>query len=175
MYGGIPEQGAVDAWMQVLMVLEDLRLDNKHYCGGTADIAKRFDQVRRLLVYEVAKAAGMPEPILKAYQSYLDNLHVYNCLAGGVGRPYLRRCGIPQGCPFSMCMVALIMRPWCLLMRKSGGVRSYVLADDVLIVATGSDTASNFAKALDTTHEYLHHMGAIIAPNKSFNFATHKK
>ena len=74
-----------------------------------------------------------------------------------------------------MCMVALIMRPWCLLMRKSGGVRSYVLADDVLIVATGSDMASNFAKALDTTHEYLHHMGASIAPNKSFNFATHKK
>ena len=39
MYAGIPEQGAVDAWMEVLMVLEDLKLDNKHYCGGTADIA----------------------------------------------------------------------------------------------------------------------------------------
>ena len=35
--------------------------------------------------------------------------------------------------------------------------------------------ASNFAKALDTTHSYLHNMGAKIAPSKSFNFATHRK
>ena len=81
--------------------MEDLKLDQKHYCGGTADIAKFFDQVRRQLVYKIARAAGMPEPVLKAYMNYLDNLYVYNCLAGGVGRPYLRRCGIPQGCPFS--------------------------------------------------------------------------
>ena len=161
--------------MEVLMVLEDLKLDSKHYCGGTADIAKFFDQVRRLLVYEVAKAAGMPDPILKTYQNYLDNLHVYNCLAGGIGRPYLRRCGIPQGCPFSMCMVAIIMRPWCILMRKCGGTRSYILADDVFIVATGSDMANNFATALDTTHEYLHHMGPTSHRRKALTLRPARK
>ena len=81
--------GAVDAWMEVLMILEDLKLDQKHYCGGTADIAKFFDQVRRQLVYQVARAAGMPAPVLTAYHNYLDNIYVYNCLAGGIGRPYL--------------------------------------------------------------------------------------
>ena len=78
MYAGVPELGAVDAWMDVLMTLEDFKLDQKHYCGGTADIAKFFDQVRRHLVYQVAQAAGMPIPILTAYQNYLDNLYVYN-------------------------------------------------------------------------------------------------
>ena len=73
--------------------------------------------MRRQLVYKIARAAGMPESVMTAYISYLDNLYVYNCLAGGVGRLFRRRCGIPQGCPFSMAMVALIMRPWILIMR----------------------------------------------------------
>ena len=109
--------GAVDAWMEIIAILEELKLDQKHYCGGTADIAKFFGQIRRQLVYRVARAAGMPEQVLTAYMSYLDNLYVYNCLAGGIGRPFLRRCGIPRGCPFSMAMVALLMRPWILMMR----------------------------------------------------------
>ena len=97
MHAGSPELGAVDAWMEVLAMLEELKLDQQHYCGGTADIAKFFDQIRRQLVYKIARAAGMPEPVLTAYMSELDNLYVYNCLAGGVGQPFLRRCGIPQG------------------------------------------------------------------------------
>jgi len=107
--------GAVDAWIEVLSLAEDLKLDRKHYCGGAADIAKFFDQVRREMVYRVARAAGMTEQIARPYSAYLENLKIYNCLAGGLGTPYMRRCGIPQGCPFSMAMVALIMRPWVLL------------------------------------------------------------
>ena len=109
--------------MDVCSLLEDLKLGQKHYCGSTADIAKFFDQVRRQLVYHIARAAGMPQPVLIAYQNYLDNLMVYKCLAGDIGRPYLRRCSISLGCPFSMAMVALIMRPWIMIMRATGGVR----------------------------------------------------
>ena len=175
MHAGVPELGAVDAWMEVLSTIEDLTMDRKNYCGGTADIAKFFDQIRRTLVFRIAKAAGMPQPVLTAYQNYIDNLLVYNCLAGGIGKPYRRRCGIPQGCPYSMAMVALIMRPWVLLMRTMVNIQCYILADDVLIVATGNHMIRNFTKALDATHLYLHTMGAKIAPAKSFNFATHPR
>ena len=84
---------------------------------AVADIAKFFDQIRRTLVYAMVRAAGMPEGILAAYQAYFENLQVYNCLAGGIGQPYRRKCGIAQGCPFSMTIVALIMRPWIMGMR----------------------------------------------------------
>ena len=86
MHAGIPEMGAVDAWIEVLTMTEELKLDGKDDCGWAADIAKFFDQVRRGLVYRI-KAAGMPQPILDAYRAYLENLLVYNCLAGGIGRP----------------------------------------------------------------------------------------
>ena len=114
----------------------------------------------------------MPTGVLRAYKAYIDNLLVYNCLAGGIGTPHQRRCGIPQGCPFSMNMVALIMRPWIIMMRKVGGVRCYILADDVLILATGMRMITSLASALNNTHLYLHEMGAKVAPTKSYNFAS---
>ena len=175
MFAGIPEMGAVDAWMEVTTRIENYKLDHIHYCGGTADIAKFFDQIRRTLVYRMLAASGMPEPVLTAYKSHLENLLVYNCLAGGVGEPFRRLCGIPQGCPFSMAIVALIMRPWILLMRTFSDIQCFILADDVLIIATGVHMAETFVKALNATHLYLQTMGAMVAPNKSFNFASHHK
>ena len=166
--------GAADAWHEVLASLELHKLKDQHYCGGVADIAKFFDQIVREIVICLAEAAGMPKNVLTAYTSFLQNLKVHNILAGGVGMPYQRRCGIPQGCPMSMTMVALIMRPWIMLMRENG-VQTYILADDVLILAKGPNMLHNFAKALNQTHDYLQQMGAKIAPDKSFNFASCSK
>ena len=74
-----------------------------------------------------------------------------------------------------MVIVAMIMRPWILMMRTFTGITCYILADDVLIVATGKHRVSNFAKTLNATHLYLHMMGAKVAPTKSYNFASHPK
>ena len=115
----------------------------------------------------------MPEPVQTAYEAYLENLLVYNCLAGGVGEPFRRLCGIPRGCPFSMAIVALIMRPWIMLMRTFAGVKYFIVADDVLIIATCKHMAVTFVKALNATHLYLQTMGAMVPPNKSYNFASH--
>ena len=117
MFAGVPGRGAVDAWHDVLTRLEALKLDGEEYCGGVADIAKFFDQIRRPLVYKLAVAAGMPPKVLRAYKNYLENLTLYNALAGVMGKPYRKKCGIPQGCPLSMVMVALIMRPWIAIIR----------------------------------------------------------
>ena len=73
----------------------------------------------------------MPTGVLKIYTAYFENLKVHNCVAGGMGTPYIRKCGIPQGCPFSMMNVALIMKPWILKIRKFTGTKCYIVADDV--------------------------------------------
>ena len=83
--------------------------------------------------------------------------------------------GYRMGCPLSMVMVALIMRPWIILMRNVPGIACYILADDVLVWAEGELMVGHLAKALDTTHEYLHDMGAKVAPSKSYNFASDSK
>lgn len=156
----------------MINTLEDQKLNGKHFVGGVADIAKFVDQSRRDLVFRTCKAAGMPTGVLRAYEAYLENRKVYNCVAGGMGTPYIRVCGIPQGCPSSMTNVALIMRPWTITMRKYAGVSCYILADDVLIIGTGMKMLSKFAGALNATHRYLHHMGAKVAPDRGYNFAS---
>ena len=50
------------------MELHDL--EGTQYCGGTADIVKCFDQVNRELVVDLARKAGMPERVWRAYEMY---------------------------------------------------------------------------------------------------------
>ena len=71
-----------------------------------------------------------------------------------------------------MTNVALIMKPWIVMVKKITGISVYILADDVLIIAAGIKMLSKFAKALNATHQYLHQMGAKVAPDKSYNFAS---
>ena len=138
MYAGIPGMGATDAWYDALVFIEEAKIEEEELCGGVADIMKFFDQIVRGVVYHLAEAAGMPMGILQAYTAFAENLNLYNCLAGGVGTPFRRKCGIMQGCPLSMTYVALLMRPWIIIMRGIKGVKCYILADDLLIIAKGA-------------------------------------
>ena len=45
MFAGVAQQGAIDAWYQVLTDIEDMPLSGIPYCGGAADIHKLFDQI----------------------------------------------------------------------------------------------------------------------------------
>mgnify|MGYP003312472344 CR=1 FL=1 len=154
-YAGAAPQGAEDAWLDLAIDMEDLKLRAIDYCGGTIDIAKFFDQVSRILVEVLARQAGMPEKVLSAYIRYQESLVIYNTIAGGLGVKYKRRCGIPQGDPLSMMFIALIMRPWVVMMQLQHKVRPSVLVDDIMLLANGTNMLGNFVAAMDATHSYL--------------------
>ena len=88
--------------------------------------------------------------------------------------PYSRKCSIPQGDPLSMMIVAMLMRPWLKMLQKDK-VQAMILADDIMVVAKGGGMVRKFAQALDKTHMYLRDMGARVAPEKSYNFASNKE
>ena len=98
-----------------------MSLSDTAFCGGTADIMKFFDQIPRELVYEMCRIAGMPSRILHTYKVYQEGLKVRNSLAGTLGKPYKQKASLPQGCPLSIMLVALYMRPWLSLMEEAGG------------------------------------------------------
>ena len=117
------------------------------------------------MVYKIADLAGMPKWVLVAYEAILENMTTYNTIAGGLGHSHQRKVGIPQGCPFSMMIVALLLRPW-LLMAKTMGAVPKVLVDDVLIIAKGACMVRVYTKTLNATHQYLQDLGARMAPTK---------
>ena len=99
MFAGVPGRGAVDAWHEVLTTLEECKLEDRSYCGGVADIAKFFNQIKRAMLYQVAAAAGMPTGVLTAYNAYLEHLKLYNVLAGGIGAPIGGYAASPKDAP----------------------------------------------------------------------------
>ena len=118
MFAGIGSQGAEDAWYLAAINLEDMVIRGVPYCGGTADIMKFFDQIPRELIYALCKKAGMPRDILETYAAFQENLVIRNGVGTSVGEQYTKKASIPQGCPLSMMIVALLMRPWLCLMRE---------------------------------------------------------
>ena len=70
-----------------------------------------------------------------------------------------------------MTIVALLMRAWIVEMGCMG-IEAKILADDVLMIAKGKKMLQTYAKALKYTHQYLHDMGAAVAPAKSYNFSS---
>ena len=65
------------------------------FAGAATDIYKCFDQISRPLLYQLARAAGLPTCVVRAYINYQDNVQVYHALALGLGKPRRRKCGIP--------------------------------------------------------------------------------
>ena len=171
MYAGVGTQGAEDAWYTIATQFEKMEMVGTQFCGGTVDIAKCFDQVNPRLVEDMARLAGMPSRVLNTYLRYHSSLIVHNTVAQGIGIGYVRRCGIPQGCPLSMLIIALITRPWVVI-AKSHGLIPSILADDLFLLSFGDNMCTRFADMLNRTHRYLHDMGAKVAEGKSFNFAS---
>ena len=120
-------------------MVEHCKLTDSIFTAGIVDILKCFDQIIRPLLEAVLLMAGMPSKIVSAYMRYHDNVLVYNALAGGFGKAYKKRCSIPQGCPFSMMFIALLMYPW-VAMCNSMGLQPRVLADDIMLSTAGKDS-----------------------------------
>ena len=98
-YAGVGGQGAEDAAYASAVFLEHCHLNGYEVTGGAADIFKCFDQVMRPLIYELLKAAGMPDKVIKPYIDFQERLKAYNAIAGGIGKPFQKPTSIPQGAP----------------------------------------------------------------------------
>jgi hypothetical protein len=137
-FAGGPGASAEDAWWLTALSVEYCKVKKKIFTAGIADMLKCFDQIIRPLLKAVLLMAGMPKAVVDAYMRYHDQVFIYNALAGGFGKPYKKRCSIPQGCPFSMMFIALLMLPW-VCMSTAMGLQPRVLADDIMLSTIGED------------------------------------
>ena len=56
---------------------------------------------------------GLPDWFRKAYFAYHSQVRLGFKLAAGLGEPWCRDGGIPQGCPLSMVFIVALFVPWC--------------------------------------------------------------
>ena len=56
-------------------------------------------------------------------------------LAAGLGQPWTRDGGIPQGCPLSMMFIVALHLPWCRYLGAQFGVEPQLYADNLKCVS----------------------------------------
>ena len=113
----------------------------------------------------------MPPQILNTYEAFQSQLRIRNQIGTTLGTLHQHRCSIPQGCPFSMTLIALLMRPWLLQMRNASVVPR-ILADDLFMYASRMKHASALIKGMQMSRQYFHDVGARVADNKCFVTST---
>jgi hypothetical protein len=156
---------------------EDAFHDQRDVVAGALDIYKCFDQIVPLLVEVTLSLAGCPWQVLGPYRDMMRGVRAVNMLPQGAGEPYQKRCSIPQGCPFSMMITALLLRPW-ILARRASGLIPRILADDLLLVATDQQDAEDgsflpyFVDGMQHTIDFIHSMGGRVSFGRCVLMAT---
>ncbi len=107
----------------------------------------------------------MPKRVLKAYSGFLEDMKVRFQLGGTLGAKHGDPTSIPQGCPFSMSLIALLLRPWIMVMRELG-VSPRALADDLFFLSEGPGHGKKALWAMEKSREYFSDIGAKVAEKK---------
>ena len=162
MHAGVEGRGAQDVAYNTALLTEWCQAMNLDLTGGAADIFKCFDQLSRPLIYAILEKAGVRPRVLETCRKFIGSLTTYNTVAGGLGEAYTKPTSIPQGDPFSMLIVAVILRAWVVQM-KSLGVQPRLLADDLLLLSIGTRHLEHFTHAFDKTHGHMEAIRARIA------------
>ena len=102
--GGEGRGWSVDAWYSTALDFEEVLsgLSESHVHVFVAGVVKSFDTVDRGVLDLVLGRLGLPESFGRAYFGYHATVRPRFKLACGLGLPWTRDGGIPQGCPLSM-------------------------------------------------------------------------
>ena len=83
----------------------------------------------------VLSCLGLPGWDRHAYFEYHVHVRLRFKLASGLGEPWTRDGGIPQGCPLSMMFFVALYLPWCRYLAAHDGVQPQLYADNLKFVS----------------------------------------
>ena len=78
-----------------------------------ADVIESFDTVDRSILGCATGRLGLPDLFRRVHFSFHSQIRLRFKLAGGLGEPWCRYGGIPQGCPLSVVFIVALYVPWC--------------------------------------------------------------
>ena len=101
---------SVEAWFSTALDIEEVLSgaggDQLHVM--VADVIKSFDTVHRSILDCALGRLGLPDLFRRDYFSFHSLVRLRFKLATGLGEPWCRDGGIPQGCPLSMVFIVAL-------------------------------------------------------------------
>ena len=93
-------------------------------------------------------------------------------MASGLGEPWTRDGGIPQGCPLSMMFIVALHLPWCRYLAAHGRVQPQLYADNLKCVSRDPGLLLHAARF---TTGYVRLVGQEPAPSKCVLLSTSRE
>ena len=117
----------------------------------------------------VLSSLGLPGWFRHAYFEYHAHVRLRFKLASGLGEPWTRDGGFPQGCPLSMMFIVALYLPWCRYLSAQVGVQPQLYVDNLKCVSRDPDLLLNAARF---TTGYVRLVGQEPAPRKCVLLST---
>ena len=164
-------RGSVEAWYTSAFDIEEVLsgATDSHVHLFVADVVKSCDTVDRGILDRVLSSLGLPGWFRHAYFEYHAHVRLRFKLAAGLGEPWTRDGGIPQGCPLSMMFIVALYLPWCRYLSAQVGVEPQLYADN--LKCTSRDPGMLLHAARFTTG-YVRLVGQEPAPSKCVLLST---
>ena len=164
-------RSSVDAWFTTALDIEECLTGESgqdvHLL--VADVVKSFDTVDRGILDRVLGSLGLPAWFRHVYFEYHAHVRLRFKLAAGLGGPWTRDGGIPQGCPLSMMFIVALYLPWCKYLDELPEVTPQLYADNLKCVSSNPE---QLLRAATFTSGYVRLVGQEPAPSKCVLLST---
>ena len=117
-------RSSVEAWFSSALDIEEVLsgVTDSDVHLFVADVIKSFDTVDRGILDKVLSSLGLPGWFRHAYFEYHSHVRLRFKLAAGLGQPWTRDGGIPQGCLLSVMFIVALCLPWCRYLGAQEGL-----------------------------------------------------
>ena len=164
---------SVEAWFSTALDIEEVLsgtgCDQVHVM--VADVIKSFDTVDRSILDCASGRLGLLDWFRKVYYLFHSQVRLRLKLAAGLGEPWCRDGGIPQGCPLSMIFIVALCVPWCRHLYSLPDVKPQLYADN--LKCSAARPRALFESA-DCTAQYVRSVGQDVSLGKCVLLSTSK-
>ena len=162
---------SVEAWFSVALDIEEVLSGT----GGDQLLWSLMSLSLLVLSIGILDCAlgrlGLPDWFRRVYFSFHSQVRLRFKLAAGLGDPWCRDGGIPQGCPLSMVSIVALYVTWCRHFDSLPDVKPQLYADNLKCSAERPRALSESARF---TAQYVRSVGQDVSPRKCVLLSTSK-